>query len=97
MQIFIRVIIFALVNLIGAFVIPLMFHLAHIMGVLPELTDSFMAWWGAGGLICWFLFMLVSIVYFFVASKKRFIYLSLPICMPFIYGVIVLIRFNMGA
>lgn len=97
----VKILIFLVVNTMGSFVISLLFNGAIMIGwpfsqdineVLQ--SDDFVNWMLRGGSTVWIVCALLSLFYLALDGRKRFIFLSLPIIAPLLYGIAVLIAFS---
>lgn len=98
MQLFLKIAIFALINLIALFIMPVMVVLPVKFGIFPELTDELIdKFWkvlALGGFFGWGTTALISLRYFFVQGTQRFIYLTLPLCYTSLFVTSVLVYFT---
>lgn len=95
----IKIVLFALVNAGGYFVIPIMINLAVKWDVFPEVgagkmyQDLIFMLTGAGTFV-WAAAGLASVGYFFVKGELRTWLILAPLYVTTIYGLGVLIYFN---
>lgn len=94
-NIVIKLLIFLTVNAIGAFIIPILLNLALLTGwsaadMDEEMTGKLIDFFLVGGTWSWIVGSLISPGFLIFEGRKRFIFLSLPIVVPLLYGVSVL-------
>jgi hypothetical protein len=91
------IVLFFLANALGFFGAALAYHFAILIGIapsaealagVPQLNEYFLS----ATMIVWMICAALSIGFFFIKDKARYIALLLPALAPFFYGLSVLVR-----
>ena len=90
--------IFVLINIIGFFAAPIIYHSTGFTGLfspamVEENIGAFQSSFFVGTMITWAVCAVMSIGFFFIDGKFRNVLIALPIVVPFIYGLNVLLKF----
>ncbi len=100
-RIILNIVIFIVVNAVGAFAGPFLYEIAAILHFFPHVPDSLQHGLSrmvfVGTPLVFILGLIVSIGFFIARGEKRFWLLGAPVYLPLLFAALVMVYFSFAA